>query len=227
MKLFKNTNFIFLILVIVIFQNCKKDQPLTEAINLSDLHFGKNLKISLVKFKKNWIIQNEDKQTVSLIYQEKQKPSNKILEKLNLIPKKTNIENSIINLGVPLELKFFAQDNKLLMLRVIRNDAPNIIEEYKNNVYTKYKLVKSLWESNNVNKGNAKKEINKENEINYQKETKLFEIYCCFLVIHFLKNINPSSVVPEQNSLEVVYFSKLNPGLNSENLIEQLKLDKE
>ena len=227
MKHFKITNLIFLILVIFLYQNCKKDQPLTEAINLSDLHFGKNLKISLNKFKKNWIIQNEDKQTATLIYQDKQNPSNKILDKLNLIPKKTNTANSIINLGVPLELKFFAQDNKLLMLRVIRNDVPNVIEQYKNNIYTKYKLVKTLWETNNVNEGNAKKEVKNENEINYQKETKLFEIDCCFLVIHFLKNINPSSEIPEQNSLEVVYFSKLNPGLNSENLIEQLKLDKE
>ncbi len=251
---FLRKHFIFIFFIHVFFVSCEQSHPLKNPVELQDLVFGEELDISVKRLeKKSWVTETIEDNKITLTYTKDK--NQKDLELLNSLlssapPSIKKNQEAIKNLNSPIQLVLYADskivDNhlykakafksnkkehnhkRLILARIIQNSSAPEIKKYKERLRKLYHFQKPSWVS--PSSSSSAEEYPK-------RVIEIYENECCFIALHQVINKQGAHIVVStkdkrvlevpslQDSLEVFYYSKLNPGLNIDTLVESLKKD--
>ncbi len=199
---------VFLMLIMVLGFSCKKKPQLPPYLPaLSFFTWGKGVEEALTSLQKSgWDVQSANKEQVRLA----------ITPKIEDVPKIKGItDRSAPNLA---EIIFYLQKSKLMLARIRLWDAKKTIEASYTKLKDKYKLPLASWSSKDRTKKDSMGNSFTERLSLYEKED-------MFVVVHHsFSELAEDRLSDGRNAnLEIVLYSKLNPGLTRASLLETLR----
>ncbi len=212
----------FSFLLLLLSPGCKKKEtdPLRYPPKASVFAWNQDVRYSLSALKKGaWSVLREDKNSVYLHVPIKAEE----LQVQGLQHKKAPEQAS---------LTLFLEKGKLVLARLLRYDKAKLVEEYFQAFQKNYDLKKALWAAQSTERVESKRDSQKKNKREqgalFAKKAALYETKKTFIVVyqHILRESKEESLAKGRTyTLEILLYSKDNPGLSSQKLITRIKQD--
>ena len=197
-----------------VFQCKKKSKPLLHAPQPSSFVWGEKVEKSIAKLRDSgWTLKSKGAQEVLLVV------PLEILEKEKNLP----ILKDMAKGGAPklAQISLYPEKGKLMLARLNRIDTKEQVENYRENLLEAYKLKKAIWSA----QGKSSKD---KTGNTHKSQTALYEQKELFVLLRdfSMEPVEEDLAKGRNYGIEVLFYNKKNPGLNSKSLIEQLETEK-